>query len=245
MFFTNVEVNHDKTAERRNKLENLYKEVYCNGKCKYSQECESSIHMKSHDNWIYNDWSAKVGDNYDLTIDGIPVRIMIIGKEGKSFSDCITKPSRWWPGINRHYKVTYNLLKDLFSYYPNNDADDCVLTMFTLSNTYSCAFRNHQDQITGIKNTDVQRTNCSEIRKKEIRILEPTLIIIQYDYLKAIDLCDDAVNCCGKVYYSSASKCYLIESSHPSCRKHPWKNDLDNSIAYTKSLGILPSVLSN
>lgn len=242
MLFSNTTVNHKRTIERRIQLEQLYKENFYNGKCKYAQLCEESIRMKSHDNWIVNDWSARIGDNYDLTINGIPVRVLIIGKEGKSFSDRITKPSRWWPDINRHYKSTYRLLKDIFSYYPASDADDIVLTMFAQSNTYSCAYRKYKDQTTGIKNTDIQKKSCCEIRKREIKILEPTVIVIQYDNLRANDLFADAINCCGKVYYSANAKCYIIESSHPSCRRHPWKKELDNSIDYLKRKGIIPNV---
>ena len=119
------------------------------------------------------------------------------------------------------------------------------LVMFTLSNTYSCAFRRYEGQTKGIKNTDIQKNNCSELRKKEIEILEPTLIVIQYDYLKAIDLFEDAVNCCGKIFYSEKSNCYIVESSHPSCRRHPWKPDLDNSIAFLKRIDIVPAVIKN
>ena len=240
--FSNVVADTESTDNRRQRLNNLYNRLYCDGKCKNAKECENSIHMRSCENWIKNDWSAKIGDNYDLTINEKPVRILIIGKEGKSFSDCLTKPSRWWAEINRHYKLTYNLLKDIFSYWPKNDADDIVLTMFALTNTYSCAFRRYKDQTKGIKNSEIQRRNCSEIRREEIKILEPTLIVIQYDYLTATDLCNDAANCCGKVYYSKEFNCYIIESSHPSCRKHPWKKDLDESISYLKNNGVLPAV---
>lgn len=240
--FSNVTADAERTENRRQRLRILYNSLYCDGKCKYAEECEDSVPMRSRENWIKNDWSAKIGDHYDLTINDKPVRILIIGKEGKSFSDCLTKPSRWWADMNRHYKMTYNLLKNVFSYWPTKDADDIILTMFTLSNAYSCAFRRHKDQTTGIKNTEIQRKNCSEIRKKEIEILEPTLIIIQYDYLTAGDLCSDATRLFGKVYYSEESNCYIVESSHPSCRKHPWKKDLDESISYLKRIGVLPAV---
>jgi len=243
MKFSNVIVNSAKVNERREKLEELYRDFYQNNKCKYFQTCVESIHMKSYENCIYNDWSAKVDDNYDLLIDNIAVRVLIIGKEGKSFSQGLTTPSKWWPEINRHYKCTYSLLKNIFSYYPSNDEDDDILTMFTLSNTYSCAFRKYEEQKSGIRNSDVQKSNCIKLRQKEIEILEPTVIVIQYDYLHSKDLFDDAVQRDEKVYYSEMAKCYIVESSHPCCRKHPWKKNLDNSVKFLKDKGILPKIL--
>ena len=100
-----------------------------------------------------------------------------------------------------------------------------------------------EEQKSGIRNSDVQKSNCIKLRQKEIEILEPTVIVIQYDYLHSKDLFDDAVQRDEKVYYSEIAKCYIVESSHPCCRKHPWKKDLDNSIFYLKDKGILPKIV--
>ena len=240
--FTNLLVNTSKTETRKAELLNLYRNLYCNGGCRSFIECAESINMKCHDNWDTFDWSARVGINYDLTIDGVDVRILIIGKEAKELKNQLNDPSQWWPGIKRHYQVTYNTLKQLFNYYPADDSNNHILSMYALTNVYSCAFRSKPDQTTGIKNSPIQKNNCLLIRKKEIEILEPTVILIQYDYLNALDLFDDAVVCCNKVFYSPKQNCHIIESSHPCCRRHPWRQDLNESINYIKANGIIPDL---
>lgn len=207
--FSNVSFDNETTVKRKVKLQELYNDYYYGNKCNYFDSCSASLRTKSSEHWAVNDWSARVGKNYDLTINGKKVRILIIGKESKNFLEKLSEPSGWWPEINRHYSITYQTLKDMFSYYPKNN-NNPVLTMFTLTNVQRCAFRKYKDQTSGIPNTKEQTINCTKITQEEIKILEPTVILIQFDELSAYDLFCDIERCEGKVYYSKKAKCYIL-----------------------------------
>lgn len=246
-----MEITSDisKTKKRKAELLNLYQKWYENDTCKYFEECCQG--RVPQEFWTCFDYSARIGDNYYLFFDGMPVRILVIGKEPKAQKPLrfTNRPERWWPDINRHYLVTFNMLKNMLSYYPTKNAvvTDAVLTMFTLSNLYSCSFRKYDGQFNGIPNTTQQMSNCLLLRKKELKILEPTIVIIQNDNIKASWLFDDAVlkfmRLHGNVYYSEKDfPCYIVETSHPCCRSHPWKSDLNDCIDYLKEISALPQI---
>lgn len=75
-----------------------------------------------------------------------------------------------------------------------------------------------------------QTQNCVILKQAELKILKPTVLLIQTDIITANELYEDAetINVSfpdghGCVKHSKENNCYIIESSHPSCHRHLWK----------------------
>lgn len=236
----------ERSAQRKEALKELYARWFAGDTCRHFAACSAKMRSECSCFWEKNDFSARVGDYYDLYYNEMPIRILMIGKEGLSVQSQVRPPARLMEKMNRHYSVTFRTLKKMLNYWPREKSHDAVLQTYALTNMYSCAFKTKQGQTTGIPNSDLQKVNCAALRREEIRILEPTIVVIQNGSLKADCLFDDTCNLLprphGAVAYSAAFGCHILETAHPSCRSYPWVRDLDDCIDFLRKTGALPPI---
>lgn len=244
-----ITYSNQETNDVRVKLKKLYTKWYKNGTCSRFDECKGNLTQK--DFWLLFDHTVRLGGKYCAFYNSKPLRIVFMGKENLGFSHDVERaPLRFdLPnGFGRHYKDTLATLRYIFSAEKRELSDDDVLSMYALTNLYSCAFLSNPDQTTGIRNTSLQKSNCLDLKKSELKILKPTVLLLRCDSIHATDLYYDFTyidivlpNGYGKLGYSSKHNCYVVESSHPSTRRHKWKDDLRTCIDYLKNNGILPN----
>ncbi len=224
--------NKEKTIHRKNALSELYNNYYCEkGVCKYYKTCSKQALADNLTAGYDSSLAAMVGENYDIEINDEKIRILIVGKEGRNKNDLQYSPKRLLGFLNEgkvnlHYRETYKMLCEMFNYNWNNDSiadsnkflfkPDSVLTCFSLTNLYRCAFKKYPEQVKGVKNYPIQTENCLELLIEEIRILEPTIIILQKAGLHASDISRDAVELTDTLFYSETIDSYIIETIHPS-----------------------------
>ena len=206
-----LNITSDKAQNEKIKsdLMSLYEQEFCNGnKCKcYNDCCNASKALAKDKKFVeafHSDYAARVGKNYPLIVNGKEISIVIVGKETLYGDHHLRPPARLIHftnakgKVNNHYLCTYKLLCQLMNY--NWDADkktlkdseagspyhaDAVLTTYTLTNLYRCAFKDDKNNTKTLKNPNKQTENCLEILKKELDILKPTILIIQCAGLKA------------------------------------------------------------
>jgi len=238
-----LKIEKEKTIQRKRELLTLYKNYYCeNGICKLYKICSQQAVTDGLVNGYNSSFAAMVGDNYDIIVNGKAIRILIVGKEGRFKNECsnsLFSPKRLIGfldegKVNLHYRETYKMLCEMLNYnWVNNSIEDTnkflykqdsVLTCFALTNMYRCAFKEHSEQVSNIKNYPEQTKNCLEILKEEIKILEPTIIILQKSGFTADDISPDSTEIFETIYYSNALKAYIIESIHPR-NYGKWYND--------------------
>ena len=207
--------------------------------CCYFHEC-STDKAKGYN----SSHAVKVGKNYDLFIDGKPIRILFMGKESpadkrkdkveetEKLADCLLNNG----SVNPHYLKTYMMLCDMLNYNPPNvrpyrNREDAVLSFFSLINRYRCAIK-EKGQRSGVKNTSKQYEHCLKILQEEIRIMEPTILVLQHKYTKADKIFDDTqlVQDFGdeKIFHSPKYDCYVIETVHPCIRDGSWPRHCSN-----------------
>ncbi len=245
-----IEYDYHHTESVRFQLKELYeKRWYKNGICKMFDDCRGKKIPKDY--WLLFDRTVRLGDNYCMLFNDKPLRIVFMGKETLGFSDHVVRPalmSDFPEGLNRHYAVTLKTLRYMLNADKNALTNDTVLSMYSLTNLYSCAFCNYPEQTQGIPNSTTQIRNCLTLKKEEMEILKPTVLVLQTKDIRANDLYEDAIDVeivlpdnYGKLKYSNKNECYIIESCHPSNKHHPWKKDLYACINYLKDNTVLPN----
>lgn len=161
--------------------------------CPHYSECIKNIeYNKAETACKFRYDRAKIGENYGA--NGIP-KIVMVGIEGFSSEKTITKVIQ--PALNDTVNPHYNgvkyvlayLLADFFnkdkpaSRITNNSVEwiDEALKSYTLCNLFRCAFvpANDPQRIKGLKHSEEMQKNCIEILIKELRVLEPDIVVIQ------------------------------------------------------------------
>lgn len=242
MFTCDVE----KTKDRKKRLQAFYSKWYENGVCSHSTGCEPDKMANQY--WERYDWTCRIGDHFDMLFDNKELRIVVVGKEALTPRYELCEPASFSEVKNRHWCVTSKYLCLMFGYENRKEVDhkNVIHRMMSLTNRYACLFRKKKDQKSGILNTDKQNAFCLERLRAELKILQPTVIMIQNDRLSAQSCFEDAIvkksfdN--GSVSYSISGNCYIINTSHPCCRSHPWASDLKQSIEFVREIGWLPKV---
>ena len=228
-----VTSNPIRTIERKAALESCYTAFYRHEQgCRFFEHCSDGLVDKFPNGYRFSK-TVSLGVHYDLTIDGLDVRILFIGKEGRSGRNALRQPARLTDfreekKVNLHYRETYKMLCEMLGYnYENGKLKDhskflckpdANLACYALTNLYRCAFKQHDSDVKSIPNTKAQTANCLTILREELRILEPTVIILQKADLRAVHIAPDAIvveKACG-LYVSESLQAYLIETSHPS-----------------------------
>ncbi|MFH1634873.1 MAG: hypothetical protein ABIG63_12830 [Chloroflexota bacterium] len=170
--------------------------------CANFRECKSS-----HLGTFYEGQLHHVGDYYDLSMNGKPLRVVVVGMSYGHKPAKVTmekrrhkvlvetglekefKAGNVLPPRNFHMKGTTNLLRLLFGIPPGidhaseflqiNDNDKVhMFDAFSLVNYLLCSAIKNDDSTTD-KSTRTMRQNCRDHFRHTLEILEPTIAVVQ------------------------------------------------------------------
>ncbi len=266
--------NLEKTKERYKKLQNLYLNEGLNADnfhCKHYENCSNS--QKKDVVKQFSGGTCGLMPFYDAKYKETEIRILVIGKEtgymknskfgtSSNFDEntlnllnCIN-----WDKKNNHIKGTLITLQNIFNVF-----SDYIYSGYALSNVLRCAFQLQEkaDNLSAVKDTNVMRRNCINYLVEEIKILEPTLIIVQGEWaIKGKETLLDLLqiklssqmecimtNNNGKYGLYKFDKFMCVTSHHPAIFGNWVKNLAPDSlwpmINYLKINGILPNFLED
>jgi hypothetical protein len=177
--------------------------------CPYASECRSSIRAGDR---FYEGILSHVGRHFDLTIDGRPLRVVVVGQEPghkatpefkaehvslderyRAVHDRTGIGRRYYAearhrGRNPHMRGTTSALRVLFGkglgsdwgsefLLAENGEGFHIFDAFALVNVLLCSA--HPPKSAVGTSTEVMRRNCLTHFEATIRILEPTVLILQ------------------------------------------------------------------
>ena len=266
--------NPERTEQRFNKLKSYYKTHGLSADdfhCQYFSECLSS--QKSATQKQYSGGTACLMPFYDVEYNGKEVRVLIIGEETGYMANLkygtfdnlnihkkIILNCTNWSRKTNHIKGTLFTLQRLFEV-----ETEYIYASFALSNLLRCAFQTEEsiNSVSRVKDTPVMRRNCLTYLIDEIKILEPTLIIIQGSWALGgqttfINRLAQSLGCGVKLLKSNKDGKYglyklnslmCITTHHPALYGRwiaNWSNDsLWPMVDYLKETGCLPSFNKN
>ena len=189
----------------KTRMDNVYAEHFSHKRCTppetacpFFDKCWESFRGKAAEGIdaiatseysFFDDRCARIGKNYGLP--GIP-KIVFIGKESRCKHTETTAPEDFEEQKNQHYSRTRGILAALLGmterietdrklyWFPSENASGTykLHRIFALTNHYHCAFKK-TEKAHGVRSTDGMWYNCAEIVKKELKILNPDIVVIQ------------------------------------------------------------------
>ena len=259
----------DKTSYRRKCLEEYYRKEGLNA-CEFScgnyKICSESQRERYKKQYIGG--TCALMPFYDVSYNGIPIRVLVVGKEtgymknekygtAKNFEEnslnvlnCIG-----WEKKNNHIKGTLYILQNIFNIHT-----EYVYSSYALTNLLRCSFQNEtvQENVSATHDTAIMRKMCINHLIQEIKILEPTIIIVQGEWAtKGCFLIREFEKVFGKsksIMHNSNRKYGLYEFEEFDCMltHHPailgnWvKNLAPDSVwpmlDYLRNIGRLPII---
>lgn len=261
----NIQCDTAKTKERKQQLKEMYDRYYQDGICKYYDLCSQNAINDGNTKGYHSSYAVSIGDNYDFCFNHEAIRILFVGKEGRNRNcdiDQAARLSSFLPEgkVNLHYQETYKMLCEMLNYNWKDgrcsDSNkylykpDANLTCYALTNLYRCAFKKCPSQVSNIKNYPPQDEHCLAILKEEIKILQPTIIVLQKNGLRATAIAPDATPCKDEandeVYgvYKSENT-YIIETIHPrnfGKWYKTYKPLFSKALTYLRTIGKLPAL---
>lgn len=262
----------DKTKNRCEKLLEYYKTAGLNADdfhCIHYNECKNS-QKKCNVVKQYSGGTVGITPFYDISYDGKPIRVLIVGKEngymknteyGTSTNfhenclnilNCIN-----WEKKNNHIKGTLMILQNIFGI-----ESDYVYSSYALTNLMRCSFQDGDkyDNVSNVSSTSTMKDNCLKHLIKEIEILEPTIVIFQgewaisgkntivdklYSYYEIEKRCL-LKNSNGKYGLYDFKKFMLITCHHPAILGNWIKNLAPDSVwpplNYLRNINYLPII---
>ena len=195
-------VNQSEVARRRLELEQYLTANVLDGTC----VCEHYASCRrSHPATFYEGQLHHVGRYYGLENQGVPFRIVVVGQEYGHPPARVTMDDRYamvmdsglrhrfkggegYPARNPHMKGTTSALRlllgiSLGSDYPSevlsvNEQQCQIFDTFALVNYLLCSAISNTGSRRG-KATDLMKWNCREHFRESLRILDPTVIVVQ------------------------------------------------------------------
>ena len=164
--------------------------------CPRYDECRKDIKYKNCnkiiDKFVFD--RARIGELYGVETN-VP-KIVMVGIEGFSSEKIITKvinPAFTDDAVNPHYRGVKYVLAYLLADFLEKDKPQPRITKkgvswvndalkrYALCNLYKCAFvpENEPNKEKGLCHTNAMSSNCINLLIKEIRILEPDIVVIQ------------------------------------------------------------------
>jgi uracil-DNA glycosylase len=189
--------NSLKTRSRLKNLEKYFKSnILMDNKfiCSSYKECK-----KSHSGLFYKGQLHHVGKKYDLAINKVPIRIMVVGQEWGHEDNLLTFKQNYNSKIecgktnfndrNPHMKGTTSVLRLLFNIglgiknesekiYFDNGEKCHIFDAFSLVNFLICSALIEGKGMAGHSST-IMKQNCQEHFKNTMDILDPNIIIVQ------------------------------------------------------------------
>lgn len=233
-----------------NELDNIIgNSLYPNGACPYFNSCKEDFDCLSPLCF----YRVRVGNNYYES----KVKILIVGQEDVRPKDGSTKIYRVCEpstldgaGYNEHYLKTFYTVaqllldeKDLPKGFQKSDLDsekyEKLNECFAQTNYFKCVFSdstNRSDKM----HTKMMERNCSNLLIKEIKMLQPDVVIIQgknhdefWDSISYEQIDSRKINAGNRNYelgiYSTidfGKTTYIIDSYHPTSHGI-WEKVLD------------------
>jgi len=228
--------NVQQTKQRQAQLKDYFSENVLTEKgefiCKHYGECKNS-----HSGEFYEGQLHHVGNYYDLSRDGKPLRITVIGMSYGHPPARVTmaerrekildtglnyefKAGNVMPARNPHMKGTTLLLRQLLNLPPGTDHESEFLQVndekvhmfdaFAMVNYLLCSAVKNSDLMKDTSTSIMQR-NCQEHFRKALEILEPTIAVVQGrkfdDFIK--ESMDDVVQLDenGVLFRATLGKC--------------------------------------
>ena len=264
----------EKTKKRYNELLKLYNEEGLNADnffCNKYNDCHNSLCDKNVVKQ-FSGGTAALMPFYDIYLNKKPIRVLIVGKENGYMKNKPFKTSSnfdenilnvlnciEWKNKNNHIKGTLMTLQRIYGV-----ESEYIYASYTLTNLLRCAFQNTEkhENLSDVNDTSKMRDNCFEYLIKEIKILEPTLIILQgewsikgkqnivsklYEHFKESEnrLMSNSNDKYGLYQFNNFM---LITSHHPAILGNWIKNLAPDSlwpaIDYLKEIGYIPMVNS-
>lgn len=191
------------TRRRMSKIESYFKKhVMCSRKfiCNNYSTC-----LGSHSGQFFEGQLHHVGNSYDIELNDIPLRVVIVGQEyghAPSLVDCNDrydmimasalhhrfKAKGGYKARNPHMRGTTNVLRLLFGIGLGTDYKSEFLSInarrvhifdaFSLVNYLLCSAVSSSGSRRS-KATDIMKNNCLVHFKRIIELLEPNVIIVQ------------------------------------------------------------------
>lgn len=168
-------------------------------KCPYSELCKKNVAYRNGDTVIdkFRFDRAMVGDNYGK--DETLPRIVMVGIEGLPGENGYVVTDVRTPSvdaINPHYNGVKYILAYLLSEFIGKEKPELkvtergvwwieeALSRYCLCNLYRCAFVPMEDpsKRKGLCHTNEMKKNCLELLIREIRALDPDIVVVQATY---------------------------------------------------------------
>lgn len=261
-----------KTQERYKALEEYYKLQGLNAedfRCRFFAEC--AVSQKPGTIKQYSGGTIGLSPFYDVSYAGIPIRVLVIGKEASHEPEALY-------GTAANFAVRSRQIHDtIFSTRRTNHIKGTLLTLqyifgvqseyvyasYALGNALRCAFQRAAiaQNTSNLPDTRTMRANCFQYLAKEIRILEPTLVITQGAWalnhkaplietlaaafgVEPETIMTNEVN--GK-YGLYAFPTFMYLTGHHPARLELWKKNLAPDslwpmLGYLKTTGYLPAI---
>ncbi|MDY0040232.1 MAG: hypothetical protein RBS57_07960 [Desulforhabdus sp.] len=184
------------TAQRQSRLDQYYaRHVMLDGKfcCGHFTECRAS-----HSGPYFEGQAHYVGDHFDAKVDGVPMRIVVVGQEyghGPALTDATARAKmiqgsahapRGFADRNPHMKGTTHALRVLFGRTPGVDPAGETLDVgrvqihlfdaFALVNLLLCSAT---DGTARGRATDTMLSNCLHHFTSVMEVLQPTVLVCQ------------------------------------------------------------------
>ena len=198
-----IAVDPERTRERRATLEQYLSAEVLRGDafvCRHQQACKAS-----HDGEFYEGQLHHLGPGYDVSVDGTPLRVAVIGQEyGQSFRHVslearhrmiletgLSRRFKAEPGYrarNPHMKGTTSALRLIFGRETGADHTAEYLTVEDgqRMHLYECFALVNYLLCSAVKapsrrgcSTETMKRNCGEHFRHTLEILEPSVVIVQ------------------------------------------------------------------
>lgn len=210
-----------------------FNKIYDNGTCPHLKECNRKNYKYGH-----TCYRAKIGKEYE----NAETKIMFVGKEDVNGCAVVESPQSICDtrNNNKHYlglyytavmllngKVPSDLKKETLEQYSGLEEQYC------LTNYFKCAFKEHKEDVHGLKITPSMKKYCHAYLVKEIALLNPDIVIIQGKIWNKL-FCNKLIDSFGKpetlvenkngiwlekYYHYNKKSLYVVWSYHPAGSK--------------------------
>jgi hypothetical protein len=218
-----IAFNSDKTESRMLALEQYAREAKISPshfECRSLQSCSASLAADLQLKKENCGGLAYLGEDYDVSVDGQELRILFVGKDyGRDNSELRerrTEIQTYSGEPNPHYKGVIKVLMEIFQDRCDGKSWRLLLKRMAQTNATRCAApqKNETGKASMNSNiTNTMRTNCWCHFKKEIELLEPTLI-----WFHDADARDSILGAISKEGLSLA----LPFEEHQECQQVEW-----------------------
>ncbi|MGA2481531.1 MAG: hypothetical protein ABSF92_00255 [Candidatus Acidiferrales bacterium] len=181
-----INFNREKTASRLLALEQYARASGISPsdfRCHWLRDCDSSLGANLQLRKENCGGLAHVGEEYDVFMNGQELRVLFVGKDyGRGNSEVRQRQTdiqTYLGEPNPHYKGIIKVLMEVFQERCDKNSWRYLLRRMAQTNATRCAAPRESAKGNSLRKSNITRTmrmNCWDHFKKEIEVLEPTLI---------------------------------------------------------------------